>query len=368
LRVQLSGRALAAAGLVAAALAAPAAVRADGTLALRGFWYKEKATRVIQPMLDGNFDVGDAGEADVHALVDAITSASAAAGALGEPFSERRWELGGAYRHRLADLRIGGSARISYEPDYQSFFVGVASDLALAAQTTVIGVAAGIGHDAIGRAGPGGLGGMSASVGDLTTALGSVSLTQILSPNAVAGVTYDLIFLDGYQENPYRSVITADGMVPERHPDQRTRHAVAGTVRRFVPQTATALIAIYRYYTDSWELRAHTPELRLVQEAGDGVDLTLRYRLHRQGQAFFYRPSYPSASPTEFPYLTDDVKLSAFTSHTLGVKFGVHGHVFGLGGRLEDARGELVLEYVAQDNRFGNAVLANAALILPFDY
>jgi hypothetical protein len=182
----------------------------------------------------------------------------------------------------------------------------------------------------------------------------------------VVGVTYDLSHLDGLQANPYRKAITEDdGFVDERHPETRTRHAAALSVRRFVPRTTTTVIGSYRFYADTWDLHAHTPELRVVQDAGDGVDVGARYRFHWQDAAEFYRATYPT---NEAAYVSDDVKLSRTTSHTVGVTFGMYGHVFGLGGILEQTRGELTFEYVAQDNRFGNAVAAYAAMALPFEY
>ena len=47
--------------------------RGDGTLTARGVYYKERATRVMQPMLDAMFDAGTHGVATGHFLVDAIT-------------------------------------------------------------------------------------------------------------------------------------------------------------------------------------------------------------------------------------------------------------------------------------------------------
>ena len=201
--------------------------------------------------------------------------------------------------------------------------------------------------------------------GTMTTLLASVSASQIVSPRLVVGLTYDVSRLDGFQENPYRSVITAEGLVMERHPQTRRRQAWAASARWFVGRTATTVIASHRVYVDDWGIVAHTPELRVVQEAGDAADVAIRYRYHHQSAADFYLPSYPSADPSDFPYLTDDVKLSAFTSHTIGFKVGVFGRAFGLDGALGDARGEVEFEYVDQNNRFGNAGIANAALILP---
>jgi hypothetical protein len=346
------------------AIAAPA--HADGTLSMRGVYYKEKATRVVEPMLDATFEVGEEDEADAHALVDAVTSASVASGALGAaPFAEKRYELGGGYRHKAGDSVIGGSARYSYEPDYTSYFLGASFTQALAQDNTTLGVSAAIGQDSVESIGAFGV---EMHHGDLSTLVGSASLTQIVTPDMVAGLTYDVAYLDGCQSNPYRSAITGDGLVPERNPERRTRHAVAGTLKRFLSSTETTLIATYRFYADTWDIEAHTPELRVIQEAGDGIDVAVRYRFHWQSAADFYMPSYPTMNPDVFPYVTDDVKLSKFTTHTIGFKVGVLGEVFGLEGDLEGARAELLVEYVDQNNRFGNAVTAHAALTLPFSY
>src|SRR5947199_8836213 len=80
---------------LALALACPATALADGALAIRGVYYKERATRVVQPMLDGLFDAGARGLVSGHFLVDAITSASASSGAdNAKAFTERRYEGG----------------------------------------------------------------------------------------------------------------------------------------------------------------------------------------------------------------------------------------------------------------------------------
>ena len=67
-------------------------------------------------------------------------------------------------------------------------------------------------------------------------------------------------------------------------------------------------------------------------------------------------------------YLSDDVKLDAFTGHMFEAKLGIAGEAFGMSGRWAGARFEGILEYVRQHNRFGNAVIAHVALTVPFDY
>jgi hypothetical protein len=127
----------------------------------------------------------------------------------------------------------------------------------------------------------------------------------------------------------------------------------------------TTVIATYRRYHDDWDVDAHTPEIRIVQDVGDETTFGLRYRYHRQDKAYFYEPRYDTAT---LEFLSDDIKLSKFDSHTLGASFETQGDVIGFTGWLGTLRGQIVIEYVAQDNRFGNALVAHAALSVPFEY
>jgi hypothetical protein len=361
MRMQLI-RAAVAGGLVVA-LAGTA--RADGEIMVRGVYYKERSTRVVQPMIDGRFDVGDAGSLDTHLLVDAITSASAAAGApVDQEFDEQRYELGGGYLHELATMRLGGQLRASYEPDYTSLFGGLRGELDLADKNTVVGAGASFGHDWINDSA---LPEMSRRIDDtLRTYLGSLSVAQLLSRNAVASLTYDLSYLDGFQANPYRTMFTTAGQsLPENHPRTRIRHAVAGSGRVFAPSSGTTAIGSYRFYTDDWGVRAHTIEMRALQELGP-VEVGARYRMHIQSAADFFDESYPMLELDDL--ISDDQKLSAFTSHTVGARIGAPLGAVGLGGTLADARAELVVELIEQNNRFGRAGVAHVALTVPFAY
>ncbi|RMH42728.1 MAG: DUF3570 domain-containing protein, partial [Deltaproteobacteria bacterium] len=306
--MQLTRAAAAAVAAVAIAAAAPAA-RADGEIAIRGAYYKEKATRVQQPMIDARLDVGDAGQLDAHFLVDVITSASVAAGNDGQPFSEYRYEAGGTYLHRFGDARVGAGVRASTEPDYRSVFVSGRGEFDFADRNTTLAIAAAAGFDRFDNDNTDFDAPFEPRKGAMTTTLGSLTLSQVLSPVAVASLTYDAARIGGDQENLYRQVSVGDALeqAPEAVPNVRWRHAIYASARAFVEPTRSTLIAGYRYYFDTWEIRAHTPEIRLVQDVARDVSVRLRYRYHRQSAAFFYRDIYDRLER----YRTDDPKLGA---------------------------------------------------------
>src|SRR5206468_1048508 len=102
--------------------AGPAA--ADGTLSMRGVYYKEKSTRVEQPMVDGSYESAGGGRVDGHLLVDSITSASSATGTAQE-FTERRYEAGLGYTRPFGPVRVGVLGKYSTESDYFSRYGAV---------------------------------------------------------------------------------------------------------------------------------------------------------------------------------------------------------------------------------------------------
>jgi hypothetical protein len=356
-------------------LASVGTASADGTVSLRGVYYKERATRVIQPMLDGMFEVGARGLVTTHLLVDSITSASTSAGAVDATgFNEKRYEGGLSYAHLLGSLKLAGEGKYSSEPDYGSLYLGGRAELELAQKNTTLGVGGGISKDRIGTTTDGGLGALTLECApgetpraecDLTTLSVYASVTQIVSRRALVGLSYDLSLQDGFTSNPYRLAIAANMLVRERHPTDRRRNAAALSARYHIAETGTTLVAAYRYYRDTWKIRGHTPELRAIQDIANTIDASFRYRYHTQSAAFFYQERYMEEDPD---YRSDDVKLSKFRTHTLESKLGILGETFGLGGRWAAARFEGILSYVIQQNRFGNAIVAHFALTVPFEY
>jgi len=370
MRVQLIA---AVCGLALLASAAP--VHADGTVSVRGAYYKERSTRVTQPMVDADLEAGPDARVNAHFLIDAITSASAAAGSIGQAFTEVRYELGGRYTKEFTSesalgsfpYRLGGGLRVSREPDYLSFFASGRAEIDLAQRNTTLGLTLAQGRDHITNAGA--QGGMQPEIsGDLNSTLTSVSFSQILSRDLIAAATYDFTYLNGFQENVYRAVPAGGAFEPERVPGTRMRHAIFGSLRGYFQPSKTALMFGYRLYADDWGIVGHTPEIRVIQEIVPDVLAHARYRLYQQGEADFYKEIYDSADPEIEPFLTADEKLSAHRTQKVSGKVDVRLGVLGATGRLENTWAHLLVEYVNQTTSFGNAVAAQVAFSVPVDY
>jgi hypothetical protein len=385
----------------AALVALPSVAHADGSLTMRGVYYKERSTRVEQPMLDGLFELGARGLLAAHVVIDAVTSASAGSGAANAvPFSKQRYEAGASYTHEfdgpansfLNRYRLKGELKYSDEPDYKAFFGGGGGEAEVAEKNAVLGIGGGLQSDRIGSASAQGPYQPPYPCLDpnrrcpLTAYSLFASASQIVSRRTVVAVNYDLNVYDGFQQNPYRLVLTSDGFIAERHPDHRTRQAFALSARYYLPQSETTFIAAYRYYTDNWDVHAHTPEIRVVQQVGRTADAALRYRYYTQTSSFFapdrlpgghYAGSSPAMNPSPnckgltddgTACFTDDPKMTKFDGHAIEAKLGIFGETFALKDRWSAARFEGILEYVVQNNRFGNAIVAHVALTVPFSY
>ena len=349
-------------------LASGSANAAEGALSMRGGYYKEKSTRVIQPMIDGRVEVSEEGVVDFHGLVDSITSASAATGSAGQEFTEERYEGGAGYTHTLGRLQLGGSFRTSTESDYDSYFVGLRAQLELFEKNVVVALAVGRSFDTITN-------GVAASgvtpliEERLQTGLTSLSVSQLFSPQLVGTLTWDFIDSHGYQANLYRRVTGGSVPAPESVPELRLRNAVFLGLRGFLCPTETTLAGGYRFYLDDWGILSHSIEARAVQVLAPGLEARLRYRFYTQGEADFFQDRYTQEQINDDSvYKTDDEKLSAFHTQTFGVQALVALAVLGVEGNWSDVRLDLIGERILQDNRFGDAWSFQVGLVVPVAY
>jgi hypothetical protein len=323
-------RALAVAAVIGSAVAARPA-RADDFVVVRGVYYREASTRVIQPMVDVQRDSPSGVDVGAHFLIDAITSASIAAGtALDNVFTETRNEVGFNIRKRWSRSEVTAAYKYSAESDYWSHAVGISGGWRLWGDTATLRVALGTSFDSMatqGRTPACGVVRMTTSC-FLDTYFGGVSWTQVLSPVATAQLSYETAYLDGFQGNLYRAVpnfgyevlpYAANGTVAD---GRRLRSAIAPRAGYYFPSTGTGVQLSYRYYFDlfpgtyktpydPWDLHSHTIEGRVYQYLSRDVELRLLYRQYLQNKAAFWcdAVAQPSCYPAGSAYYSTDPKL-----------------------------------------------------------
>jgi hypothetical protein len=256
------------------------------------------------------------------ASIDIRTSASKV------PVTEQRDEIDLSIDHEFQDANLTLAYRYSTEPDYVSHGLsgGFSYDFADNNTTFALGLAGNT--DTVGRAGDPEF---SKPVGTLG---GRLSFTQVLGPNTLGQLMYEVSRVKGYQASAYRYVAIGGGVctlgaagetllpvlaplcVPESSPDERLRHAVAVELRRAFGES-WSIDGGYRVYFDDWGLMSHTVRAEVTYAPALGTILAARYRLYVQGAAEHYRSSYLVPQP----FVTSDKELSPLTSHRLALEF-----------------------------------------------
>lgn len=150
-----------------------------------------------------------------------------------------------------------------------------------------------------------------------------VGVSQILTKRLIATLGLEVITDEGFLNNPYRSyryVNPTDerlfALDSEVYPRTRTSNAVALNARYFLPYRA-AVHGGYRFFTDTWGIRADTFELGYTQPLGTAWIFDVSYRHYTQSRADFYSDLFER--PDQQNFLARDKELSTFTSGTLRI-------------------------------------------------
>jgi hypothetical protein len=165
------------------------------------------------------------------------------------------------------------------------------------------------------------------------------SWAQSWTPVVETQLTYTAQLVDGFQSDPYRSVILGEAVKTQEHvPNERARQAVTGRVALYLRGIKGALRFSLRGYSDTWALRSGTAEAEFEKNLGDSVRVMLRGRLYKQSGAVFWSDDYTGGDPPLGPrgqYWTADRELSPFWSWLAGFRFvwtdePEHGRILGL--------------------------------------
>lgn len=339
--------------------------RWNGNVELRGSYFLERSTRVVVPTARALLVAPSGLRIGGDVLIDSITSASIAQGAITDDlFTERRWGFGMTVGHSLevgsdASLDWNVFARYSTENDYFARAAGFDTTLSLAQRCSMFGFSTSLVLDEVRKT--------SDAMFDkqLRGVSMRASYEQILTPTLTATIALDFAYLDGFLANAYRTIaVPGEGRRDEDHPDKRTRYAPSIQARWHIPESRTSLHLRLRGYADTWDIAAVTAEARIYQELGEHFVARARYRRFGQTESYFADNQY-YVPVTNQHLVTADPKMEAFSTQELGIKIEWQfPWLAGIG--LGDAWFDTSFDYRWNDNRYGNAVLAQSGMRVPF--
>jgi len=150
------------------------------------------------------------------------------------------------------------------------------------------------------------------------------SWAQSWTPVFVTQLTYSAQLVDGFQSDPYRSVVLGEGIKAQEHePNERAREAVTARFAYYFRSLKGAARLTLRGYHDTWAIDSGTAELELEKSLLESFRVMLRGRVYKQGGAVFWSDDYTGGAPPLGPkgqYWTGDRELSPFWSWLGGVR------------------------------------------------
>ena len=264
--------------------------------------------------------IGDSVSLSYQYYEDFVSSASIDVVTQASKYKEHRVQqnFGAQYLHGNTLYSFGYIN--SNEPDYKSKTGYFNVSQSMFGDLTTINFGYSQGWDVVGRVSKGVVQPFRA---DINRRDYSVGLAQVLSRNLLLGLNFETQESDGYLHSPYRSVRYLDPTVArgysyqlERYPETRAGNAASVQLKYYLPYHA-ALDINYRFYTDTWGIRASTMQLGYTQPIFASWTLNGSARYYRQTPATFYSDLFPYANAQNF--LARDRELAQFHSITAEV-------------------------------------------------
>ena len=150
------------------------------------------------------------------------------------------------------------------------------------------------------------------------------SWTQAWTPVFVTQLVYGVQIVDGFQSDPYRSVILGEGLKAQEHvPGDRARQSLTAKAKYFIRPIRSVASLSVRGYDDTWDVKSITAEAEFEKYFGDALRASVHGRFYKQSGAIFWSDDYTGGDAPLGPkgqYFTGDRELSPFSSVTVGLR------------------------------------------------
>lgn len=292
----------------------------NGTLAFKYLDYQDSQpganrVRVTAPEVSLMTPLGNAWSLSANHIVDSITGASPAyhTEALTRLHDQRRaTDVSVTHYTDLTTATIAAS--YSAEADYVSRGLSLAGTLSTEDKNTTWNAAINVLRDTIDPSNQ-----IVSNERKRVTDL-ALGWTQVLSTHDLAQLLLGVARGHGYYSDPYK--------VFDQRPRTRNHTTLLLRWNHHLEASGGTSRLSYRYYQDSYAIRAHTLTAEYVQPLAGGWTLTPQVRLYSQSAAQFYvehdssSDPFPTNPPADATYYTEEQRLAAFGARTLGLTVG----------------------------------------------
>ena len=209
--------------------------------------------------------IGESVSVSANYYVDMVSSASVDVVTTASPYKDKREQKSLSADYLRGKSLYSAGYIESKETDYTSdtAFFNVSQDLFGDLTTVSLGYSQG--WDQVGKRGD------PSFNKRLDRRNYRLGVTQVVTRNMLVGLNFETTTEEGYLQNPYRSIRflapgNSYGFGPEIYPRTRTGSAGSLRVKYYLPWRAAA-DGQYRYFSDTWGIRAHTATLEYTQPA-----------------------------------------------------------------------------------------------------
>ncbi|GAA4073169.1 hypothetical protein GCM10022389_18260 [Flavobacterium cheonanense] len=170
----------------------------------------------------------------------------------------------------------------------------------------------------------------------------SISFSQVLTKKTQFSIFFDLVQQEGKLSSPYHRIYFADkpnyyfgnpSFIPnyentsnagvyrladaiEKLPSSRFKLPIGLRWNYYINETFVVR-TYYRYYTDNWDITAHTASIEVPIKLTDKFTVSPMYRYYTQTQSKYFAPFEKHLSTEEF--YTSDYDLSSFNANQYGL-------------------------------------------------
>ncbi len=146
----------------------------------------------------------------------------------------------------------------------------------------------------------------------------AASLTQVINKKMQVSLMSEATYMTGLLSTPFHRVYFVEKQTPdiERLPEKRLKVPLGLRLNAYLSERLI-LRTYYRYYWDSWGMKAHTASVELPIKINRFFALCPHYRYHTQSAVDYFNP-YKESSISD-QYYTSDFDLASLNSHSYGL-------------------------------------------------